>query len=105
MRVEAILRQGKLSNTNAKCMRCEEYLDKIAKLESELKRINIIIITLNEQKSRLNDQLLRATEDASIIESKKVDLELNLKRMRDNYQSEISKLRTFRNKEQEFLEA
>lgn len=99
-RVEAILREGKLNNMNAKCSKCESYLDRISVLEAELKKINFIVVTLNDDKSRLNDELLRATQDISMLEGKKTDLEINFKRMRDNFESEITKVRSFRNKEQ-----
>jgi hypothetical protein len=70
-----------VSNVNTKRSRCDECLDGIAHLETEFKRISIVIVTLTDEKCRLNEELLRATEDISILETKKTDLEVELRRI------------------------
>lgn len=52
-----------------------------------MKRVNIIIVTLTDENTHLNEELCRATSDISNLENAKTDLELDLKRVRDTYES------------------
>ena len=97
-RVQAIVKDGKLGNPNGKCLKCQEYLDRISKLEAEVKRVSITIVTLTEEKSRLNEELSRATSDISILEMKKSDIEAELRRIAETHEIELTKLKEFRRK-------
>jgi hypothetical protein len=73
-RAQSIVKNGKVAVLNTKCPRCDEYVDRIGRLETEVKRISILVVTITDEKSHLNEELLRATEDISILETKKTDL-------------------------------